>query len=60
MISNEKVADIDHLSSYFAQEVSQQLKVHDIDRMPACIARLKDAQDAKVSCHVARGREFLG
>ncbi len=60
MISNVKVADMEHLPSHFAQEVSQQVKARSIDRMQAWQDGLKDAQDAKVFHHVTRWLEFLG
>ncbi len=47
MIKEGKVADMEHLPSYFAVEVSQLVKNHGIDRMQAWQDGLKDAKDAK-------------
>ncbi|CAI0927668.1 beta-N-acetylhexosaminidase [Serratia entomophila] len=47
MIKEGKVADMEHLPSYFGQEVSQLVKAHGIDRMQAWQDGLKDAKNAK-------------
>ncbi|POC80559.1 beta-N-acetylhexosaminidase, partial [Vibrio vulnificus] len=43
MIKEGKVADMEHLPSYFGQEVSKLVKAHGIDRMQAWQDGLKDA-----------------
>ncbi len=58
MMSNGKVADMEHLPSYFAQEVSQRVKAHGIDRMQACQDGLKHAQDVKVFATSRVGMNF--
>ncbi|CAI1046895.1 beta-N-acetylhexosaminidase [Serratia quinivorans] len=47
MIKDGKVADMEHLPSYFGVEVSQLVKAHGIDRMQAWQDGLKDAKNAK-------------
>ncbi|WBF44344.1 beta-N-acetylhexosaminidase [Serratia rubidaea] len=47
LIDSGKVADMEHLPSYFGQEVSKLVKAHGIDRMQAWQDGLKDAKDAK-------------
>lgn len=47
MIKEGKVADMEHLPSYFGQEVSKLVKAHGIDRMQAWQDGLKDAENAK-------------
>lgn len=47
MIKEGKVADMEHLPSYFGQEVSKLVKAHGIDRMQAWQDGLKDAESAK-------------
>ena len=47
MIKEGKVADMEHLPSYFGQEVSKLVKAHGIDRMQARQDGLKDAENAK-------------
>lgn len=46
MIKEGKVADIEHLSSYFAIKVNQQLRQHGIGRMQAWQDGLKHADNA--------------
>ncbi|WP_414147235.1 beta-N-acetylhexosaminidase [Erwinia sp. BNK-24-b] len=46
MIKDGKVADLEHLPSYFALQVSQQVKQHGIDKMQAWQDGLKDAENA--------------
>ena len=46
MISSGKVADVEHLPSYFAMEVSKLVNAHGIERMQAWQDGLKDARDA--------------
>jgi len=58
MRSNGKVAHMEHLPSYFAQEVSQRVKAHGIDRMQAWQDGLKYAQDAKVFATSRLGVNF--
>lgn len=41
------VADVDHLSSYFAIEVSKMVDAHGIEKMQAWQDGLKDAKDSK-------------
>lgn len=48
MIKEGKVADVEHLSSYFGVEVSKLVKAHGIDTMQAWQDGLKDAKDASV------------
>jgi hexosaminidase len=47
MIKQGQVADIEHLSSYFAVEVSKLVKAHGIERMQAWQDGLKDAKNAQ-------------
>ena len=47
MIKEGKVADMEHLPSYFGQEVSKLVKAHGIDRMQAWQDGLKDAESSK-------------
>lgn len=47
LISAGKVADLEHLPSYFAQQVSQQIAHHGIEKMQAWQDGLKDAENAK-------------
>ncbi|ACY85446.1 beta-N-acetylhexosaminidase [Edwardsiella piscicida] len=47
MIKEGKVADMEHLPSYFAVEVSKMVKDHGIGKMQAWQDGLKDAKDAK-------------
>jgi hexosaminidase len=47
MIKDGKVADMEHLPSYFGVEVSQLVKAQGIDRMQAWQDGLKDAKNAK-------------
>lgn len=47
IIKEGKVADLEHLPSYFGQEVSKLVKAHGIDRMQAWQDGLKDAESAK-------------
>lgn len=55
IIKDGKVADMEHLPSYFGLEVSQLVKAHGIDRMQAWQDGLKDAKDSKAFAtkHVA-------
>lgn len=55
MIKNGKVADMEHLPSYFGLEVSQLVKAQGIDRMQAWQDGLKDAKDSQAFAtkHVA-------
>jgi hexosaminidase len=55
IIKDGKVEDMEHLPSYFGQEVSQLVKAHGIDRMQAWQDGLKDAKDSKAFAtkHVA-------
>lgn len=46
VFASGKVADIEHLPSWFAQEVSQIVKAHGIDEMQAWQDGLKDAKDS--------------
>lgn len=46
MVNEGKVADVDHLSSYFCIEVSKLVKAHGITAMQAWQDGLKDAKDA--------------
>lgn len=48
MIDAGKVADVEHLSSYFGIEVSKLVKAHGINTMQAWQDGLKDAKDASV------------
>ncbi|XTZ37268.1 beta-N-acetylhexosaminidase [Salmonella enterica] len=48
MIEAGKVADVEHLSSYFGVEVSKLVKAHGINSMQAWQDGLKDAKDASV------------
>ncbi|WP_025120279.1 MULTISPECIES: beta-N-acetylhexosaminidase [unclassified Serratia (in: enterobacteria)] len=54
-IKDGKVADMEHLPSYFGLEVSQLVKAHGIDRMQAWQNGLKDAKDSQAFAtkHVA-------
>ena len=47
MIKQGEVADLDHLPSYFALKVSQQVNSHGIGKMQAWQDGLKDAKNAK-------------
>ncbi|WP_380177431.1 beta-N-acetylhexosaminidase [Kalamiella sp. sgz302252] len=47
LIEEGKVADLEHLPSYFAQQVSQQINRHGIEKMQAWQDGLKDADSAK-------------
>lgn len=47
MVKEGKVEDLEHLPSYFALQVSQQVKQHGIGRMQAWQDGLKDAENAK-------------
>ncbi|OQR34973.1 beta-N-acetylhexosaminidase [Pseudomonas sp. T] len=47
LIAKGEVADLEHLPSHFAIEVSQMVKRHGIDGMQAWQDGLKDAKDAK-------------
>lgn len=47
LIAKGEVADLEHLPSHFAVEVSQMVKRHGIDGMQAWQDGLKDARDAK-------------
>ncbi|PLR38185.1 beta-N-acetylhexosaminidase [Chimaeribacter arupi] len=47
LVKSGKVAAFDHLSSYFAVEVSKLVKARGIDRMQAWQDGLKDAKDAR-------------
>lgn len=47
MIKQGEVADLDHLPSYFALKVSQQVNAHGIEKMQAWQDGLKDAKNAK-------------
>ncbi|MGL5385447.1 MAG: beta-N-acetylhexosaminidase [Serratia sp. (in: enterobacteria)] len=55
IIKDGKVADMEHLPSYFGLEVSQLVKAHGIDRMQAWQDGLKDAKDSQAFAtkHVA-------
>ncbi|WP_313047867.1 beta-N-acetylhexosaminidase [Atlantibacter subterraneus] len=46
MVNKAKIADVDHLSSYFGIEVSKLVKAHGITAMQAWQDGLKDAKDA--------------
>lgn len=46
MVKEGKVADVEHLSSYFGIEVSKLVKAHDIGTMQAWQDGLKDAKNA--------------
>lgn len=48
IINEGKVADVEHLSSYFGVEVSKLVKAHGINTMQAWQDGLKDAKDASV------------
>jgi len=48
MIKEGKVADVEHLSSYFGVEVSKLVKAHGINTMQAWQDGLKDTKDASV------------
>ncbi|MFA1239699.1 beta-N-acetylhexosaminidase [Serratia odorifera] len=58
MIKQGKVADMEHLPSYFGQEVSKLVKAHGIDRMQAWQDGLKDAKDAKAFATARVGVNF--
>ncbi|MGP6380304.1 beta-N-acetylhexosaminidase [Yersinia bercovieri] len=47
MVKQGKVQDVEHLSSYFAIEVSKLVNAHGIEKMQAWQDGLKDAKDAK-------------
>lgn len=47
MVKQGKVKDLEHLPSYFALQVSQQVKQHGIGKMQAWQDGLKDAENAK-------------
>ncbi|KGT90386.1 beta-N-acetylhexosaminidase [Erwinia typographi] len=47
MIADGKVADMEHLPSYFALKVSRQVNAHGIGRMQAWQDGLKDAKNAR-------------
>ncbi|WP_034943535.1 beta-N-acetylhexosaminidase [Erwinia oleae] len=47
MIKDGKVADLEHLPSYFALQVSKQVNKHGIEKMQAWQDGLKDAESAK-------------
>lgn len=47
LIKEGKVADIEHMTSYFAREVSQIVNAHGINKMQAWQDGLKDATDAQ-------------
>lgn len=55
MIKDGKVEDMEHLPSYFARQVSQQVKQHGIGRMQAWQDGLKDAESSQAFAteHVA-------
>ncbi|WP_437891586.1 beta-N-acetylhexosaminidase [Phytobacter sp. V91] len=48
MVKEGRVADVEHLSSYFAVEVSKEVKTHGINTMQAWQDGVKDAKDASV------------
>lgn len=48
MVKEGKVADVDHLSSYFGVQVSKLVNAHGIGAMQAWQDGLKDAKDASV------------
>lgn len=48
MMKEGRVADVEHLSSYFAVEVSKEVKAHGINTMQAWQDGVKDAKDASV------------
>lgn len=58
MIKAGKVEDMEHLPSYFALQVSQQVKQHGIDRMQAWQDGLKDAENAKAFATARVGVNF--
>lgn len=58
MVKEGKVEDLEHLPSYFAQQVSQQVKDHGIGRMQAWQDGLKDAENAKVFATERMGVNF--
>ncbi|AXF75237.1 carbohydate-binding domain-containing protein [Erwinia tracheiphila] len=58
LVEDGKVEDLEHLPSYFAQQVSKHVRDHGIDRMHAWQDGLKDTENASVFATKRMGVNF--